>query len=178
MKYFFKKAETDAELEQVFRLNHDVFAEEVGQYSAVPEGRLVDKFHDKNHYAIAMSEDRVVGMIVYHDQPPFSVEQKLADPRALEPLGKLAEIRLLAIHPAHRNGMLLRGLFLEVYRLSRDHDALVISGRREEALMYRTLGFEPLGPAVQSGQAWYIPMYVRPADLRQRAARWEQKVVR
>jgi len=41
--YSFKKAETQDELDQVFRLNHDVFAGELRQHSTSEEGRLVDK---------------------------------------------------------------------------------------------------------------------------------------
>ena len=52
--YRFKKAETQAELDQVFRLNHDVFAGELGQYEEQSERRLIDKFHCKNLYVIAM----------------------------------------------------------------------------------------------------------------------------
>jgi hypothetical protein len=180
VKYSFKKAETEAELEQVFRLNHEVFAEEVRQHPSAPDRRLVDKFHRKNQYAIALLDGVVVGMIAFHDEPPYSVEQKLADTGVLVGFGKLAEIRLLAIKPAHRNGLLLRGLFLEVYRLSQDADALVISGLREEASIYRTLGFEALGPEVNSGEAWYIPMGVRRKDLAVRAQKWEraQQLVR
>ena len=172
MKYRFKPAETPEEFEQIFRLNHDVFAEELGQYSAQPSARLVDKFHSKNQYVIALFEDAVVAMISVHFEPPYSVAQKLADPSVLEPLGNLAEIRLLAIVPAHRHGTLLRGLFVAVYDRSRACDTLVISGRVEKQAMYRSLGFRPLGPAVRSGAAEYIPMAVKVSALAARAAKW------
>src|SRR5712692_7192240 len=129
--YRFKQAETEAEFEQVFRLNHSVFAAELGQHAPHSSEQLVDKFHTKNQYVIALEEDRVVAMIAFHDQAPYSVAEKLADPRALDSLGSLAEIRLLAIEPEHRHGALLRGLFVAVYERARSHDAIVISGRLE-----------------------------------------------
>ena len=67
--YSFRKAETEAELEQVFRLNHEVFAGELRQHHTNTHGILVDKFHDKNSYLIAMAHQQVIGMLTYHDQP-------------------------------------------------------------------------------------------------------------
>jgi len=172
--YRFKPAETEAELEQIFRLNHDVFAGELRQYTENEAARLVDKFHDKNRYWIALDGDRVVGMISAHDQPPFSVAGRLADPNVLAPFGRLAEVRLLAIDPAHRNGKVLAGLFLALYEGVRDHDALAISGVVEESPMYRRLGFRDLGPPVRTGEAEFIPMIVPIAELAERQTRWKR----
>ena len=55
MTYCFKPAETEAEFEQISRLNHQVFAEEAGQYPASAASVLVDKFHHKNQYVIAVA---------------------------------------------------------------------------------------------------------------------------
>ena len=170
--YCFKQADTEAEFEQIFRLNHGVFAAELGQYEWQPSERLVDKFHEKNQYVIALEGDRVVAMIAIHTHAPYSVAEKLADPRILDSHGKLAEIRLLAIHPEHRHGTLLRRLFVAVYERSRGCDAIVISGRVEEQAIYRSLGFHPLGPAVRSGDAIFIPMFVKISNLAERARRW------
>ena len=170
--YRFKPAETAEEFAQVFRLNHEVFAAELGQHAVRPSEQLVDKFHDKNRYVIALEGDRVVAMIAFHDQPPYSVAEKLAEPRTLDSLGSLAEIRLLAIDPEHRHGTLLRGLFVAVYERSLAKDAIVISGRVEEQAMYHSLGFRPLGPPVRSGGAEFVPMAVRVADLAVKARRW------
>lgn len=170
--YRFKQAETEAEFEQLFRLNHSIFASELGQYGEQSSARLVDKFHAKNQYVIALEGDRVVAMIAIHSEAPYSVAEKLADPRVLDSLGSLAEIRLLAIHPDHRHGTLLRRLFVAAYERARGRDAMVISGRVEEQAIYRSLGFRPLGPAVRSGNAEFIPMAVRVSALAVRAKRW------
>jgi GNAT superfamily N-acetyltransferase len=170
--YRFKQAETDEEIQQIFELTHEVFAAEVGQYGRCASGRLIDKFHAKNRYAIATHGGRVVGMIAFHDQPPYSAAEKLGDPRILQGLGKLAEIRLLAIRPEYRRRMVLRGLLLAIYECAQAHDAVVISARVEEYRLYAALGFRPLGPAVRSGAAEFVPMAVRVVDLRERAKRW------
>src|SRR6266852_481369 len=128
LRYRFQKAETIGQLEQVFHLNHAVFAGELEQFPTLESERLVDKFHDKNLYLIALAGEEVVGMISLHDQPPFSVAGKLADPALLGEYGRLIEVRLLAVEPAHRNGVVMAGLMLSVYEHARAYDAIVISG--------------------------------------------------
>jgi predicted N-acetyltransferase YhbS len=178
MRYRFKRAETEAELEQVFRLNHAVFAGELGQHERHADGQLVDKFHQKNTYLIALSGEQVVGMIALHDQAPFSVSSKLADPTLLEGYGKLVEVRLLAVEPAHRNGLVMAGLMTTLYQQASAYDAIAISGHVDKSGIYHELGFRDLGPAVQSGEAWYVPMILRVEELAERAARWTQRVAR
>jgi hypothetical protein len=173
--YRIKIAETEAEFDQIFQLNQRIFAGELHQYSSAGD-RLVDKFHSKNRYWIALAEDCVVGMISLHDQPPFSVADKLADPEILKGLGRLAEIRLLAIDPEHRSGMLLAELLLAVYQQARSYESVVISGHVDELAMYSRLGFRALGPPVRSGDAKFVPMAVSIAELGPRAARWGRRL--
>lgn len=175
-RYQFKRAETPDEFEQIFRLNHATFASELAQYAELESGRLVDKFHDKNTYIVALLAGEVVGMICVHDQPPFSVSAKLADPALLESHGRLIEVRLLAVQPAHRNGVVMAGLMLGVYEYAASHDTIVISGHVDQCGLYRELGFTDLGPPVHSGQALYVPMAIRVADLAQRQARWKRRL--
>src|SRR5262245_40733660 len=118
--YRIKRAETETEFEQIFRLNQRIFADDLRQYSA-GSGGPGEQFHAKNQYWSARAEDSVVGMIALHDEPPFSVADKLRDPSVLSSLGRLAEIRLLAIDPAHRNRMLLAGLLVSVFGHARNY---------------------------------------------------------
>ena len=178
VRYRFKQAETPDEFEQIFRLNHAVFAGELEQHPTQPGERLVDKFHDRNRYVIALAGEEVIGMIAVHDQPPFSVAGKLADPSVLDGYGRLLEVRLLAVDPAHRNGVVMAGLMLKVYEHARGYDAMVISGHLEKADLYHELGFTDLGPPIPSGQAMYVPMVVRVADLAERQARWQRRLAR
>src|SRR5262249_13960332 len=121
-------------------------------------------------------DDVVVGMIAIHNHPPYSIAEKLADATVLDRLGRIAEVRLLAIDPAHRSGMLVQMLFLFVYEAAQSCDAIVISGRVEERAMYYSLGFRALGPAVRSGDAEYEPMAVKLTDLEAQAMRWRRRV--
>jgi predicted N-acetyltransferase YhbS len=175
VKYRFKRADTEGEFERIFRLLHSVFADELGQYSSRPSARLVDKFHHKNLYLIALAGDEIVGLISLHDQPPFSVAGKLADPSILDRYGRLIEIRLLAVEPAHRNGLVMAGLMNEVYEYARAYDAIVISGHVDKARLYRRLGFRDLGPPVLSGTAEYLPMIAPAAAPAGLQSRWRQR---
>ena len=176
VRYRFKRPETEEDFERVFRLNHAVFAGELEQHPTEPGERLVDKFHDKSLYVIALAGDEVIGMISVHDQPPFSVAGKLADPAVLDAYGSLLEVRLLAVDPAHRNGVVMAGLMLKVYEHARGYDSMVISGHLEKADLYHELGFTDLGPPVPSGHATYVPMVIPVSDLAERQARWQRRL--
>ncbi len=157
----FKQADSAAEFDQIHRLNYRTFAEEVGQHAADGSGVLVDRFHSKNKYFIALERERLLGMIAIHDEPPFSVSSRLPDASILTSLpGPLLEVRLLALERDARHRMILAGILWELYRYakSRGYSHLIISGIAEKADMYEKLGFRPLGPAVPDGAASFIPM--------------------
>lgn len=174
----FKQVTTAEELGQVHRLNHQTFAQELGQYEPNESGELVDRFHSGNRYFVAKHGDAVIGMISINSNAPFSIEKRLADPRAtLTAIPGPTEVRLLAIKNEARRGIVLAGLFWQVYaearRQGRSH--LLISGIAEKAEMYRALGFCDLGSAVPSGAASFIPMAmeIRDSAVEEKAKRFE-----
>lgn len=156
----FKQAETAEEIEQIHRLNHRIFAEEVGQHARTGDGRLIDKFHGRNRYFIATCGGDLVGMISAHDGPEFSIASRLKDDGALRLLRAPLEIRLLAIAPRFRRRAILAGLFWQVAHYARTHhySDLLISGIVERLPMYTKIGFRPMGPAVPCGAAEFVPM--------------------
>ncbi len=167
-RYVFKRAASTEELQQIHRLNHQIFVEEVGQHEATGTSLLIDQFDQKNYYFIAKRDDLLVGMVSVHDQPPFSVANKLANPAALEMLGPhLLEVRLLAIRPDERNTKVLAGLLYAVfkYAYSGGYSHLIISGVQKQLAMYERLGFRAIGPPVSRGKAEFTPMAVSVNDL-------------
>jgi aspartate aminotransferase-like enzyme len=180
--YLFKQAESAAELDAVHVLNHRTFAAEIPQHAPQPDGRLVDKFHARNLYIVAKRDARVVAMVAVHDQPPFSVADRLSNPAALlhqcpQPL----EVRLLAIAPGERHSVVFVGLLWCVLRYAQaaGYSHLVISGVQERVFLYERFGFVALGPAMQSGAAWFVPMMLPldqlPVATARTARRWEQR---
>jgi aspartate aminotransferase-like enzyme/N-acyl-L-homoserine lactone synthetase len=183
--YVFKRAETRQEFEQIHRLNFRTFVHEIPQHSDPGTGRLVDKFHDKSAYFIVVREGRVVGMVSSHDQPPFSVADRLADPEILERPGtRPLEVRLLALEPDTRNSTVFFGLMWSLYEHARSegYTHLYISGLQERELLYKRLGFEVIGAPAPSGKTSFIPMVLTIGQLPERAQRvkhlWESHMQR
>ena len=79
-RFLFKLADTREEVEQLHRINYDIFVHEVGQYDDDGSSRHVDKFIHKNIYLVCKLGGEAVGMVAVHDQPPFSVATRLEDP--------------------------------------------------------------------------------------------------
>ena len=143
----FKPLTTAKELSQLHRLNHAIFAEELGQYPVREDGELPDRFHEGNTYFVAKCDEEVVGMISINDSAPFSIEKRMPNPKVLNSIPDPSEVRLLAIDGTVRRSTVLAGLFWQVYaearRRGRSH--LLISGIEERIDMYRSLGFRELG---------------------------------
>jgi len=159
--YIFKRADTSQELEQIHCLNYRTFVSEIPQHADSGNGRLVDKFHDKNVYFIALNRGRLLGMVSAHDRPPFSVADRLADAGILERPGvRPLEVRLLAVVPEKRKSTITYGLLWSLLEYTRFHGYthLYISGIEERLPLYRQLGFESLGPPVACGSARFVPM--------------------
>jgi len=176
--YVFKLAESEQEFEQIHRLNHRTFVDEIPQHAATGTGQLVDKFHHKNLYFIVLKRGRVVGMLSAHDQPPFSVADRLDDPGLLQAPGMWPlEVRLLAIEPGERNSNLFFGLIWTLYEYASKNQKthLIISGVSQRLRLYERLGFVPVGPAVRSGSASFVPMMLTVGQLPGKVLRVKQQ---
>lgn len=159
--YTFKRAETEDEFDQIHALNYRTFVSEIPQHADTGTGRLVDKFHHKNTYFIALRDGHVVGMVSVHSQPPFSIAERMPDPTLLERPGvQPLEVRLLAVEHDKRNTFVFTGLGWMMYRHAQEIGAthLFISGVQERLELYEELGFEPIGPPVGGGPVVFIPM--------------------
>jgi aspartate aminotransferase-like enzyme len=159
----FKIAAETSEFEAVARLAYETFVEEIPQHSPNPDRLHVDRFHEDNTYLLALSGDEVVGMLAIRANRPFSLDEKLGsvDPY-LPPDRSICELRLLAVRPSHRNGLVFRGLvdLLMAYGRARGYDLAIISGTLRQARLYRHLGFVPFGPLVGTADAPFQPMYI------------------
>ena len=159
----FKVATDDGELEQIHRLNYRTFVDEIPQHAPNEYGALVDRFDRENAYVVCRRGERVLGMIAVRGVRPFSLDAKIENLDShLPPNRRLCEIRLLAVEPEHRTGVIFRGLVTELmaYCLRAGFDTVVISGTTRQLKLYRHLGFVPFGPLVGAGDAMYQPMYL------------------
>ncbi len=158
-----KQATEAEEFDQIHQLNYRTFVEEIPQHQQNAEKILIDKFHEKNNYIIAKRNDKLIGMVCYNTQRPFSLDEKLEELDSYLPGStNIAEIRLLSILPEERKKTVAYRLFQyvndELTRL--EIDTAIISGTTRQLQLYKHLGFTPFGPLVGKQGALYQPMYV------------------
>jgi predicted GNAT family N-acyltransferase len=180
-RFQFQLARTEAEFEAIHRLNHDTFVAELGQHSPSEDGRLVDKFHARNVYLMALAENQLAAMVALNSEPPFSIAARLDRPEILDDWRaqgrSLVEIRLLAARPAWRHTTLAVSLLARTLIECRERrfTDVLISGLESRRRMYERLGFESIGEPRMSGSAWYRPMKLAldrmPANMCRLAAR-------
>jgi len=157
----FKRADTDAEIEAIHRLNYRTFVEEIPQHPANAGRRLVDRFHAQNTYLICLGGAQLVGMLALRTERPFSLDEKLPDLDAYLHAGpRIGEIRLLAVVPEQRGSGVVAGLLrlLEHECAARRLDLLIVSATTRQRRFYSHLGFEAFGPLVGREGAWFQPM--------------------
>ena len=150
--------------EAIHRLNYRTFVEEIPQHPARPDRRLVDRFHDENIYAVYEVDGAVVGMVSARVVRPFSLDTKLGPIDGYLPAEcRPAEVRLLAVEPAHRSSRAFTRLvgFIAAHLRSLGYDTAVASGTTRQLRLYQHLGFIPFGPLVGAGDALYQPMYLQ-----------------
>jgi len=159
----FKFATEDWEFEQIHRLNHKTFAEEIPQHQPAATQRLVDKFHAENTYLICLCGRKLAGMLAVRGARPFSLDQKLEKLDTYLPEGRrICEIRLLAIEKKFRGAQVLQGILALLWQhgIEKGYDLAIISGTTRQFKLYQHLGFVPFGPVVGTGEAQFQPMYV------------------
>ncbi len=175
----FKLASEASEFEQIHRLNHATFAEEIPQHAVDPKGRLVDRFHDENIYVIALDGDRLVGMVVLRGTRPFSLDAKVENLDSYLPPGRsLCEVRLLAVARERRKGPVFRGLMrlLVEHGRRQGYDLAVISATTRQLKLYRHLGFTPIGSLVGTPGALFQPMQVTLEAIQERGKAFASRV--
>jgi len=183
-RYSFKLAETPQELADVHRLLYRTFVLEIPRYDDPGTDYLVDKYHQRNRYFIALREGRVCGMAAVHDQPPFSAAAALDDPNVLHELGpRLLEARIMAVEPRERFGLVFAGLGYSIhdYAKSNGYRYILITGLAARQGMYQRLGFRPLGPPALRGLAHFVPMALDlsrlPENVKRDLDRWNRRAV-
>ncbi len=157
----FKIATEDWEFEAIYQLLYRTFVEEIPQYHANAEHRLIDRFHEDNSYLICLDGKQLAGMITLRSRRPFSLDQKIPNLDDYLPQGRsVCEIRLLAVEKNYRHSAVLPGLIalLEKHGRSQGFDTAIISGTTRQLRLYNHLGFVPFGPLVGKPGAEYRPM--------------------
>jgi histidinol-phosphate/aromatic aminotransferase/cobyric acid decarboxylase-like protein len=161
---------TDEDREVIYRLRHDVYARELGQYAVNEQGRLTDSLDAFNTYIVGEVGGKICGFVSVTPPrgPAYSIDKYFK--RAELPLSfdeGLYEIRLLTVVSKQRQGPLAGLMMLEALRWVRDHGGrhIVAIGRREVVEMYKRVGLRPLGQSVQAGAVTYDLMAGAVSDV-------------
>ena len=118
---------------------------------------------------VAKRNNKVIGMVCYNTQRPFSLDQKVPNLDSYLPAySNLAEVRLLSVCPEERRTTvvyrLLQSLCTELIRIN--IDTVVISGTTRQLDLYYRIGFTAFFSLVGNQDAWYQPMYITINKLR------------
>lgn len=154
---------TEGDLDDIRWLNHRTFAEEIPQHARRADGRLVDPFERDTVFILARVATGLVGMLALRTKRPFSIDHKLVGLDDYLPPGRrVCEVRLLAVVPSRRQGIVLRGLLARLVKEcdARGFDLAVLSATVRQLRLYQHLGCVPFGPRVGSPEASFQPMYV------------------
>lgn len=164
LKLTTKVADQLWELEEICRLNHQTFSEEISQHPTTANGLLIDKFHSENQYVICLNDKELVGMIALRAIRPFSLDSKLDNIDSYLPPNKsLCEIRLLAVKPDYRRTQVFYYLYKRAFSefIKSNYDYAVMSGILSQQKLYRNIGFVPFGTLV-GDEVKFQPMYSSP----------------
>ncbi|MGH7888015.1 MAG: GNAT family N-acetyltransferase, partial [Candidatus Binatia bacterium] len=173
----YKIADEAWEFDAIHRLNYRTFVEEIPQHERNGERRLIDKFHRENTYLVGLRGRQLLGMVALRAKRPFSLDQKLEHLDSYLPHAhSVCELRLLAVAPEARAGVVCHGLMntLRDYCRRHGHDLAVISATVRQLKLYEHLGFQAFGPMVGGGSARFQPMYAALETVESRLPRWRQ----
>lgn len=149
-----------ADREQIYKIRHDVFAAELGQYAVNPSGRLTDGLDAFNHYLVIADGQRIVGFVSI--TPPGSASYSLDKyfkrtelPFVMD--DRFYEVRLLTVPQPERRSLLALALMYASFRWveARGGTRIAAIGRREIRAMHVRVGLKPTGQEVKAGPVSY-----------------------
>ena len=147
---------TDCDMNDIFRMRHEVYARELGQHPENVDGRLTDPLDEFNSYIVAKSNGLIAGFISI--TPPgngsYSVDKYFRRDDVPAPFDEgLYELRLLTVARAFRGSLAAAVLMYAALRWieSRGGRNIVAIGRAELLGLYVKAGLRPAGRQVTSG---------------------------
>ena len=163
--------------DEIYKLRHDVFADELRQHQPNVAGELRDKLDGSNTYIVASVDDHIAGFIsitppgdagysidkyITRDQLPFAVDHCLY------------EARLLTVVKSFRGSELAALLMYAVLRWVEAHGGtrVVAIGRRGVLPLYLKVGLQLVGLSVRSGEVDYEVIHATVAGLREAIPRF------
>ena len=144
----------------IYRMRHNVYAEELAQHKTNPEQMLSDPLDECNAYVTAHIDGELAGFISI--TPPssgrYSIDKYIA--RSVLPLQfdeTLYELRILTVARQHRSSRLAPTLLYAAFRWieERKGKQIVAMGRTEILSIYLKHGAQMLNHQIKSGAVTY-----------------------
>ncbi|MEX2287044.1 MAG: histidinol-phosphate transaminase [Planctomycetaceae bacterium] len=174
---------SQADRQRIYRLRHDVYAQELGQHSCNREGVLTDALDEFNEYIVVADGDALLGFISI--TPPgggrYSLDKYLARDEWPFPADDgLYELRLLTVVQTWRAGPIAMLLMHASQRYLQEHGAtrVIAIGRREVIDLYLKIGLKRLGPSFASGAVRYDLLSAELEDIVRCVACFESSLER
>jgi len=166
----------------IYRIRHQVYAEELGQHLPNAQASLSDRLDAWNLYIIASWCGELLGFvsITPPGSPSYSIDKYFRrDDLPFSFDRQLFEVRLLTVVGPHRGRELAALLMYAAFRWVEHHGGreIVAIGRREILPLYCKAGLKPLGRSVQSGAVHYELLSATIGAMRQ-AARERSRFVK
>src|SRR5512140_862365 len=136
---------TDHDRETIYRLRHEIFARELGQYPVNESGRLTDSLDAFNLYFVACEGHKIVGFVSVTPPggPSYSLDTYVKRDALPFPIDdRVYEIRLLGVLAPYRRGLLALALMYAAFRWIVAHggNRIIAIGRREILTIHMKLG--------------------------------------
>lgn len=163
--------------ERISALRHEIYARELHQHHVNVRGRLSDDLDEFNVYIVAHAGE-VLGFISV--TPPwgghYSIDKHLRREECPFRFDDgLFEVRILTVPKAHRGASLAAVLMWAALRwiVTQGGRRIVVIGRSDLLGFYASVGLEPLGRRVRSGEVEFELMSADVEDMtRSVLARW------
>jgi histidinol-phosphate/aromatic aminotransferase/cobyric acid decarboxylase-like protein len=161
----------------VYRLRHEVYAEEIGQYTSTDDGILLDAPDLSCTYVIATLNDELVGMvgITPPESARYSVDKFLSREEVPFKFDEtLYEIRALTVKQPYRGLTLAGALMIGAFRWIEAHGGkhIVSIGRNEVLDLYLKIGMKRQGKSFKCGEVQYELIGAELSDITARLNRF------
>ena len=151
---------SERDREAIYKIRHNIYAQELNQHTANPTYRLTDELDVENHYIVARYGGQIIGFVSITSpaSKKYSVDKYFSRSVIPFPFDEfLYEIRLLTVLKENRNSNTALALMFAAYRWVQSHGGLNIVAicRTDLITMYCKSGLIPLALRAQSGKVTY-----------------------
>lgn len=172
-----------ADRQAIYRIRHNVYATELGQYESRPDGILEDIADTRSVYIAAYVDEEVVGFvgITPPNSPRFSIDKYL--PRDEIPFSfddRLYEIRALTVTRPLRGSLIASALMYAAFRWVEAHGGtrILSIGRREVLNTYLRIGLKQVGCSFQCGAVIYDLISAETSEIAAELTRFDSQLRR